>query len=50
MWMWKKACKICWFSGGRKASNNGEFVCADICGLLQAKGLRVLKSGGGEGL
>ena len=37
----KKAFKICWF-GGEKASKIGEFVCADICGLLQAKGLRVL--------
>ena len=26
-----------------EASNDGEFVCADICGLLQAKGLRVLR-------
>ena len=39
--MWKKAFKMCWFGGG-KASRIGEFVCADICGLLQANGLRVL--------
>ena len=37
----KKAFKICWFGGG-KASKIGGFVCADICELLQANGLRVL--------